>query len=301
MAIDETLVGEVCHIKGAKPGSARHDPAQSPEERHAFANLILMCPTHHTVVDDDEESYPVDRLVRLKRDHEEQAKPVADGEADRVAEVYIQNVSTIGQSGGLSAHTVHANNITVQTTHGAGEISSRQMVAIERLWEVVRSLAREFSMVIFIDSILLPQEMDDYFKGVDSNAFMNSALEYENPKAPFDKLARAGANDADKERPFVSPRLWSIFFIIQGMYGRSALLLGNSFKDRRLKHWRDDHGCDQLLRSVLPAHAVDHAKGLSFNGLRTAIDMLESQFLTEAGMNSRRDVFALGGVRHGDN
>ncbi|WP_352517533.1 HNH endonuclease [Mesorhizobium sp. M0046] len=75
MAIDETLVGEVCHIKGAKPGSARHDPAQSPEERHAFANLILMCPTHHTVVDDDEESYPVDRLVRLKRDHEEQAKP----------------------------------------------------------------------------------------------------------------------------------------------------------------------------------------------------------------------------------
>ncbi|MES0038112.1 hypothetical protein NKJ74_23075 [Mesorhizobium sp. M0046] len=156
-------------------------------------------------------------------------------------------------------------------------------------------------MVIFIDSILLPQEMDDYFKGVDSNAFMNSALEYENPKAPFDKLARAGANDADKERPFVSPRLWSIFFIIQGMYGRSALLLGNSFKDRRLKHWRDDHGCDQLLRSVLPAHAVDHAKGLSFNGLRTAIDMLESQFLTEAGMNSRRDVFALGGVRHGDN
>lgn len=114
---------------------------------------------------------------------------------------------------------------------------------------------------------------------------MDALLEYKNSNVPIDKLARAGANEAAKERPFVSPRLWSIFFIIQAIYGRSAFLLSNSFKERQLKHWRDDDGCDQLLRSVLPAQAVDHTKGLSFNGLRTAIDMLESQFLTEAGMN----------------
>ena len=28
MALDETLTGEVCHIKGARPGSARYDPGQ---------------------------------------------------------------------------------------------------------------------------------------------------------------------------------------------------------------------------------------------------------------------------------
>ncbi|TPJ41050.1 HNH endonuclease [Mesorhizobium sp. B2-7-1] len=285
MAIGETLVGEICHIKGARLRSSRHDPDQPPEERHAFENLILMCPTHHTVIDDDKESYTVDRLIRLKRDHEDHAKPVEEGEADRVAQVYVESVVATGQSGGFAAHTVHANTITVQTTHSAGHLSSRQMAAVERLWEIVRGLGSEFSTVVFIDSILLPEEMDDYFKGKETPPLMDALLEYKSPNVPIDKLTRAGANEAAKERPFVSPRLWSIYYIIHAIYGRSAFLLGNSFKERRLKHWRDDNGCDQLLRSVLPAQAVDHAKGLSFNGLRTAIDMLESQFLTEAGMN----------------
>ena len=52
MAINNTLTGEVCHIKGARPGSARYDPGQTDVERHAYANLVLMCPTHHTVTDD---------------------------------------------------------------------------------------------------------------------------------------------------------------------------------------------------------------------------------------------------------
>ena len=51
MALDDTLVGEICHIKGARPGSARFDEAQSPTDRHHRDNLILMCPTHHTVID----------------------------------------------------------------------------------------------------------------------------------------------------------------------------------------------------------------------------------------------------------
>ena len=63
MAFAETLTGEVCHIKGTKPGSARHDPNQSDVERHEYKNLVLMCPTHHTVIDDDEDAYTVEYLV----------------------------------------------------------------------------------------------------------------------------------------------------------------------------------------------------------------------------------------------
>jgi hypothetical protein len=44
MALNETLTGEVCHIKGARPGSARYDPQQTDVERHQYQNLILMCP-----------------------------------------------------------------------------------------------------------------------------------------------------------------------------------------------------------------------------------------------------------------
>jgi hypothetical protein len=34
--------------------------------RHGFDSLILMCGVHHKVIDDDEESYTVQRLTGLK-------------------------------------------------------------------------------------------------------------------------------------------------------------------------------------------------------------------------------------------
>jgi hypothetical protein len=38
-----TTVGEVCHIKGEKPGVARYDPDQTDAERHAFAPSTKNC------------------------------------------------------------------------------------------------------------------------------------------------------------------------------------------------------------------------------------------------------------------
>src|SRR5579859_7967257 len=45
--VDETtgkVTARICHIKGNKLTSKRHDASQPEEERQAFANLILMCP-----------------------------------------------------------------------------------------------------------------------------------------------------------------------------------------------------------------------------------------------------------------
>src|SRR5437868_1911853 len=67
---ERKVTGKVCHIKAASPRGKRYDPNQSAEERHAFANLIVLCPIHHDVVDDDEEAYTVDRLTRMKEQHE---------------------------------------------------------------------------------------------------------------------------------------------------------------------------------------------------------------------------------------
>jgi hypothetical protein len=55
----DTLVGEICHIKAANPGGPRCDANQTAAERHGYDNLILLCGTHHTVIDDDEEAYTV--------------------------------------------------------------------------------------------------------------------------------------------------------------------------------------------------------------------------------------------------
>jgi hypothetical protein len=150
---------------------------------------------------------------------------------------------------------------------------------------VVRNFSSEFSNVVFVDTILTPQEPDAYFRRREHADFLDCLREYADMNLPLRKFASAGANDAAKERPFVTHRLWSVFFVLQGIYGRTALLLTNSYKERRLVDWRTDSGCDQLLRAILPAQAIEHAKGQEIGGLRTAIDYLESQFLAEAGMN----------------
>ena len=80
---EDTLLGEVAHIKGLNVGSARHDRTQTPEERNAYSNLILLCPNHHTIIDDDEVSYTVERLHSIKTTHEALATPVSPEETDR--------------------------------------------------------------------------------------------------------------------------------------------------------------------------------------------------------------------------
>jgi hypothetical protein len=72
------FVGEACHIKGDRPGSARYDENQSGEERNWLANLIAMCSTHHTVIDapENRETYSAEYVVKLKARHE---APQQDG------------------------------------------------------------------------------------------------------------------------------------------------------------------------------------------------------------------------------
>jgi len=286
MAINNTLTGEVCHINGVRPGSARYDASQTDVERHAYANLVLMCPTHHTVIDDDEEAYTVERLGKIKATHEAQSAQIPDADAAAVAEAFIQSITNIGQRGGLSAHTVNASTITVQSAPSTSHLTrERQIQALEHLWQVVRNLSSEFGLLVFVDTILTPSELDAYFTEGEHAQIVDCIREYADRNVPLRKFASAGGNDAAKERPFVSNRLWSIFFVLQGLYGRTSLLLTNSYKESRFINWRTDSGCDQLLRAILPAQLVERAKGQTIGGLRTAVDFLESEFLAEAGMN----------------
>jgi hypothetical protein len=90
------------------------EPA-TDEERHGFNNLLLLCPVHHAVVDDDETAYTVERLLAMKADHE---SANADGlEPDEsIATRLIANVNatavggsvifTQNQMGGQVAHSI---------------------------------------------------------------------------------------------------------------------------------------------------------------------------------------------------
>ena len=64
------VTGEVAHISGEKAGAARHDESMTEEQRNHYNNLIYLCGDHHTQIDKQEAEFPVDRLHRIKKEHE---------------------------------------------------------------------------------------------------------------------------------------------------------------------------------------------------------------------------------------
>lgn len=126
------VVGRISHIKASSPRGPRYDPTQSDDERHSFANLLLMCPVHHDVIDADEKAYAVSRLEEMKRDHEstqpEQAE-LSEAEANQfianISDNTVQNGSiiySVGQTGGQIAHSITNIGLQPRTLNAAGAI-----------------------------------------------------------------------------------------------------------------------------------------------------------------------------------
>ncbi|WP_424945892.1 HNH endonuclease [Candidatus Spongiihabitans sp.] len=65
-------LGEMAHIMGKRKGSNRYNVAQTDKQRDSYENLILLCPTHHTLIDkpENERTYSVNLLTKTKSDHE---------------------------------------------------------------------------------------------------------------------------------------------------------------------------------------------------------------------------------------
>lgn len=88
-----SVTGEICHIKGKKPDSSRYDPKQTDKQRDAFENLVLMCSIHHKIIDDNEELYPVELLLKLKSQREENSVKTFDID-DETAKELLREIIT---------------------------------------------------------------------------------------------------------------------------------------------------------------------------------------------------------------
>ena len=61
---------EICHIRAFSPGGPRYDASES-NRVWDDENLIVLCPTHHRIVDSDPEIYTVAWLKQAKTQHEQ--------------------------------------------------------------------------------------------------------------------------------------------------------------------------------------------------------------------------------------
>src|SRR5947199_9706045 len=63
-------IGEQAHIVAQERDGPRGNSILTQEERDRYANLILLCPTDHGIVDKAPEDYPVEKLHSIKTEHE---------------------------------------------------------------------------------------------------------------------------------------------------------------------------------------------------------------------------------------
>jgi HEAT repeats len=74
-------IGEIAHIVADSTSGPRGVSELDDRARDEVKNLILLCPDHHAEIDNNPEAWPVERLVRLKEDHESWVVETLDRES----------------------------------------------------------------------------------------------------------------------------------------------------------------------------------------------------------------------------
>ena len=105
---DGVILGEAAHIRGEKPGAARYDPEYPPNKLNSYENLIFLCPDHHTQIDKQPASYPVETLLQWKEYHEAEMRRRT---GDAIADVGFAELDMVTQallnSPGVSDQNLH--------------------------------------------------------------------------------------------------------------------------------------------------------------------------------------------------
>jgi HNH endonuclease len=76
---DEAFIGEECHIIARELDGPRGDHTIPIETRNKYSNLILLCSTHHTLIDKQPNTYTIENLQDMKAAHEKWVRESLQG------------------------------------------------------------------------------------------------------------------------------------------------------------------------------------------------------------------------------
>jgi hypothetical protein len=94
-ASDAIPLGEHAHIVAESPDGPPGQSVLEDAERVGYTNRILLCPSHHTLIDKAPKDYPVERLHIMKRDHELWVEQQLGAQDDRIRVAYEVYASLI--------------------------------------------------------------------------------------------------------------------------------------------------------------------------------------------------------------
>lgn len=115
-----TVTGIICHIQARSEKGPRYDSAQTPEERHGYANLVLLCGRHGKIIDSDPEKYTVETLRNMKEDHERNGAIELSRSDALKAEALLKNYKAVYITAGghvmlNSPGAVQATTVTIKS------------------------------------------------------------------------------------------------------------------------------------------------------------------------------------------
>jgi len=118
------FVGDIAHIHAASEKGPRYipDPLMSDEERRGFDNLMILCLSHHRVVDskDLELKYPAELLREMKAEHEGMDRSLFEAPEDVVRQIEERITIEATQNNSLSSG-IQYNTQTIVNIAGDGD------------------------------------------------------------------------------------------------------------------------------------------------------------------------------------
>ena len=161
------------------------------------------------------------------------------------------------------------------------ELRSKMIASVEVLWKSVLLFKDKYSEIMFLDSILLAEEIERGLKLQGQNVVWQIMQKYQADSAFGELMKHQRKQSLESERLFVGDRLWLIYSTILRIYGRYGYLVHKSAKDGEYVDWRKDESFQSILLNVLSDEVVSVIVGKRFGGLSTAIVYLEAEFLKE--------------------
>ena len=67
---DDSVIGDECHIVSGRATGPRFDPNFRADQIDSYDNLILLCKTHHKLIDDQSQLFTTELLSSFKQEHE---------------------------------------------------------------------------------------------------------------------------------------------------------------------------------------------------------------------------------------
>lgn len=160
-------IGEIAHIVAHSVDGPRGDSNFPTDRLDTYGNWILLCPTHHKIIDAEPHLHPISKLHQLKSDHESW---IVEQLENNIAEFGFAELEVAVKAIASGAHTTNGNFHVI--TPQEKILKNNLGTSVKGL--IVQSLSRGEEVRDYIVKATL---LDEHFADRLQNGFKNKYKE----------------------------------------------------------------------------------------------------------------------------